>query len=112
MQKYDLYPINVVVLECFEITAMQSSQQFSKFQPSVFTAIGLGEEIYMMTLNLKYIPLRIVYTFWSGLGIVFITAISVFDHKQLIDVWAILGLVLVILGIIIIHLFLTTSTLA
>ena len=78
----------------------------------MFTAIGLAEEIYMMTLNLKYIPLRIVYAFWSGLGIVFITAISVFDHKQLIDVWAILGLVLVILGIIIIHLFLTTSTLA
>ena len=78
----------------------------------MFAAIGLGEEIYMMTLNLKYISLRIVYAFWSGLGIVSITAISVFDHKQLIDVWAILGLVLVILGIIIIHLFLTTSTLA
>ena len=78
----------------------------------MFAAIGLGEEIYMMTLNLKYISLRIVYAFWSGLGIVFITAISVFDHKQLIDVWAILGLVLVILGIIIIHFFLTTSTLA
>ena len=31
MQKYDFYPINAVVLECFEITAMQSSQQFSKF---------------------------------------------------------------------------------
>ncbi|MGY9010174.1 MAG: hypothetical protein ACKVI7_10910 [Rhodobacterales bacterium] len=43
---------------------------------------------------------------------VFITAISVFYYKQPIDLWAIFGLVLIILGIIIIHLFSTTATLS
>ena len=112
MQKYHLYLLIALVLECFGTTAMQSSQQFTKFWPSVFTAIGLGGAIYMMTLTLKYMPLGIVYAFWSGLGIVFITAISVFYYKQPIDLWAIFGLVLIILGIIIIHLFSTTATLS
>ena len=104
MQKYHLYLLIALVLECFGTTAMQSSQQFTKFWPSVFTAIGLGGAIYMMTLTLKYMPLGIVYAFWSGLGIVFITAISVFYYKQPIDLWAIFGLVLIIMKKII-HLF-------
>ena len=90
---------------------MQSSQQFTKLWPSVFTAIGLGGAIYMMTLTLKYMPLGIVYAFWSGLGIVFITAISVFYYKQPIDLWAIFGLVLIIMKKII-HLFSSTATLS
>ena len=90
---------------------MQSSQQFTKFWPSVFTAIGLGGAIYMMTLTLKYMPLGIDYAFWSGLGIVFITAISVFYYKQPIDLWAIFGLVLIIMKKII-HLFSSTATLS
>lgn len=64
---------------------MQSSQQSTKLWPSVFTAIELGGAIYMMTLTLKYMPLAIVYAFWSRLEIVFITAISVFYYKQHID---------------------------
>ena len=90
---------------------MQSSHQFTKLWPSVFTAIGLGGAIYMMTLTLKYMPLGIVYAFWSGLGIVFITAISVFYYKQPIDLWAIFGLVLIIMKKII-HLFSSTATLS
>jgi small multidrug resistance pump len=90
---------------------MQSSQQFTKLWSSVFTAIGLGGAIYMMTLTLKYMPLGIVYAFWSGLGIVFITAISVFYYKQPIDLWAIFGLVLIIMKKII-HLFSSTATLS
>jgi small multidrug resistance pump len=105
MQKYHLYLIIEVVLEYFGTTAMKSSQQFTKLWPSVFTVIGLGGVIYMMTLTLKYMPLGIVYGFWSGLGIIFITAISVFYYKQPIDLWAIFGLVLIIIGIIIIQLF-------
>ena len=77
----------------------------------MFTAIGLGGAIYMMTLTLKYMPLVIVYAFWSGLGIVFITAISVFYYKQPIDLWAIFGLVLIIMKKII-HLFSSTATLS
>lgn len=111
MQKYHVYLIIAVAFESFGMAAMQSSQQFTKFWPTVLTAVGLGIALYMMTLTLKYMPLGIVYALWSGFGIILITAISVFFYKQAIDLWAILGLGLIIVGITIIHLFSKTATL-
>lgn len=48
---------------------------------------------------------RIAYAVWSGLGIVFIAAIGFLVFGQKLDLPAVLGMVMILAGILVIHLF-------
>jgi len=56
-------------------------------------------------LALRMLELSIAYAIWSGVGIVFITMIGVIAFKQVPDLPAIIGIVLIVLGVIIINVF-------
>lgn len=110
MPKHYIFLLVAVMFETFGTANLQASQQFTKLWPSVFVAIGFAGAMYFLTLTLQYMPVGIVYALWSGLGIVFITAIGYFWFNQGIDIWAALGLVLIITGIAIINLMSKTAT--
>lgn len=94
-----------IVTETLGTTALQASQQFSRFWPSVAVVLFYGLSFYFMALALKVMPVGIVYAIWSGLGIVLIAGIGFVLFGQKLDLPAILGLGMIIAGIVIIHLF-------
>jgi small multidrug resistance pump len=51
-----------------------------------------------------------MYAVWSGLGIVLISGIAWVVYGQKLDLWAILGMSMILGGILIIHLFSSTAT--
>jgi small multidrug resistance pump len=104
-----IYLLTAVICETIATTAMQASQQFTKLVPSLIVVIGYAVSFYLMALTLKYMPVGIVYAIWSGLGILFIAAIGYMAFGQKLDLPAMLGLVLIITGILIIHLFSKTA---
>lgn len=110
MPKHYLYLLIAVAAETFGTANLQASQQFTKIVPSIFVAVGFGIAMYFLTLTLKYMPVGVVYALWSGLGIIFIAAIGHFFLKQAVDIWAILGMILIIAGIAVIQLLSTTAT--
>jgi len=65
---------------------------------------------YLLSLTLKYMPVGIMYAVWSGLGIVLIAGIAWVVYGQKLDLWAILGMGMILGGILIIHLFSSTAT--
>ncbi|NOD83373.1 MULTISPECIES: SMR family transporter [unclassified Ruegeria] len=104
-----LYLMLAVVAETIGTTALQASQQFTRFWPSVLVVVGYGVAFYLMALTLKYMPVGIVYAIWSGLGIFLIAVIGFIVFGQRLDWPAILGLTLILSGILIIHLFSKTA---
>ena len=98
-----------VLTETLGTTALQASQQFSRFWPSVAVVVCYAMSFYFMSIALKYMPVGIVYAIWSGLGIVLIAGIGYVLFGQKLDPAAILGLSLIILGILVIHLFSNTN---
>lgn len=110
MPVHYFYLIAAVAFETIGTSALQASQQFSRFWPSVLVVIGYAVSFYLMALTLKFMPVGIVYAIWSGLGIVFIAAIGFVVFGQRLDLPALLGLALIIGGILVIHLFSGTST--
>jgi small multidrug resistance pump len=109
-------PIHYLVLllavlsETIGTAALQASQQFTKFWPSVVVVIAYAISFYFLSIALRAIPLGIAYAFWSGLGIVFIAGIVYLLYGQKLDLPAILGLGMILSGILVIHLFSNTST--
>ena len=94
-----------IVTETLGTTALQASQQFSRFWPSVAVVLFYGASFYFMALTLKVMPVGIVYAIWSGLGIVLIAGIGFVLFGQKLDLPAVFGLGLIVAGIVVIHLF-------
>ncbi len=104
-----LYLMAAVLAETIGTTALQASQQFTRLVPSVIVVIAYAVSFFLMSLALKFMPVGIVYAIWSGLGIVLIAAIGFLVFGQRIDLPAIAGMAMIIGGILIIHLFSTSS---
>ena len=110
MPVHYLYLIAAVVMETIGTTALQASAQFSRFWPSVLVVVAYGVSFYLLALTLRYMPVGVVYAIWSGLGIVCIASIGFVGFCQKLDGPALLGLVMIIGGIIVIHLFSATTS--
>lgn len=105
-----IYLLIAVITETVGTAAMQASEQFTRFWPSVLLIIAYGISFYFLALTLKYMPVSIVYAIWSGLGIVFIAIIGWLAFKQSLDFAAILGMGLIVAGVIVINLFSNSAT--
>ncbi|NOD75379.1 MULTISPECIES: multidrug efflux SMR transporter [unclassified Ruegeria] len=104
-----LFLLLAVMAETIGTTALQASQQFTRFWPSVLVILGYGVAFYLLALTLKTMPVGIVYAIWSGLGIFLIAIIGFLVFGQKLDWPAVLGLSMILAGILIIHLFSKTA---
>lgn len=98
-----------IVAETIGTSALQASQQFTRFWPSVLVVVAYGASFYFMALALKVMPVGIVYAIWSGLGIVLIAIIGWVLFGQKLDTAGVIGLGLITAGIVVIQLFSNTS---
>ncbi len=104
-----LYLFIAVAAEVIGTTALQASQQFTKPLPTILVIVAYGIAFYFLGIALKYIPVGILYALWSGLGIILIALIGFAVFGQRLDLPALLGLGLIIVGIVVIQLFSKTA---
>ncbi|MDO6590720.1 QacE family quaternary ammonium compound efflux SMR transporter [Loktanella sp. D2R18] len=109
MPAHYIYLIIAVIAETIGTSALQASAQFTRLWPSVVVVIAYAVSFYLLALALKVIPVGILYAMWSGLGIVLIAGIGYAVFGQKLDLPAIIGLALILIGILVIHLFSNTS---
>lgn len=100
-----LYLIIAIVAELIATTFLKKSNGFSEITPSILTVIGYGIAFYFLSLTLRDIPVGVAYALWSGIGIVLITIIGIVVFKQIPDLAAILGIILIVAGVIVINVF-------
>ncbi|WP_298863353.1 SMR family transporter [uncultured Sulfitobacter sp.] len=98
-----------VVFETMGTTALKASEQFTRLGPSVMVVLAYGVSFYLLSITLKTIPVGVVYALWSGLGIISIATIGWFVFGQKLDLAAIVGMIMIVGGIAVIHLFSTTA---
>ena len=105
MPPHYLYLALAILAEVTATSALAASAQFTRLLPSLVVVVGYGVAFWLLSLTLKTMPVGIVYAIWSGMGVVFITAISWVWYKQALDLAAILGLALIVAGVLVINLF-------
>ena len=94
-----------IVAEVTATTALKASNEFTRLWPSLIVVAGYGVAFYFMTISLRVLPVGIMYAIWSGLGIVLVSIIGWFVYKQTLDVPAMIGMSLIILGVLVINVF-------
>jgi small multidrug resistance pump len=93
-----------IVAEVIATSALKASQGFSQLMPSILVVVGYGVAFFFLSLTLRTIPVGIAYAIWSGAGIVLVSLIGFALYGQKLDVWAIVGIGLIIAGVMVINL--------
>ena len=109
MPLHYIFLIFAIIAETIGTTALQASQQFTRFWPSVLVVIAYGLSFYLLAQTLRVMPVGVVNAMWSGLGIVMIAAIGYLVFGQRLDLPAVIGIGMILCGILVIHLFSKTS---
>ncbi|EIF0097687.1 QacE family quaternary ammonium compound efflux SMR transporter, partial [Salmonella enterica] len=98
-----------VIGEVVATTSLKLSEGFTKLVPSVVVVVGYAIAFYCLSITLKSIPLGIAYAVWSGLGIVTVSILGWLVFGQKLDIWALLGMFLIICGVLILNLLSKTA---
>ena len=100
-----LYLAIAIVAEVAATSALKASEEFTKPLPSAIVVLGYGSAFYLLTLVLRTVPVGITYALWSGLGIVLVTLVAAILYKQMPDLAALIGMLLIVVGVVVINLF-------
>ena len=102
---YYLMLLLAIVCETTGTTLLKFSEQFTRVVPSVASLICYVASLYFLSVCLKVIPIAVAYAIWSALGVAFITIIGIVAFKQVPDIGAYIGLLLIVSGVVVLNLF-------
>ncbi len=97
--------ILAIVFEVLGTTFLVKSEQFTRLVPTLLMAVLYIGSFYFLSQTIKTIPLGIAYAIWGGVGIILTAIIGFVLFKQSIDMPAIIGIMLIIIGVIVINVF-------
>ena len=94
-----------IITEVIATSALKATNGFTRFWPSLVVVVGYGLSFYFMSLALHTIPVGIAYAVWSGVGIILIALIARFAYDQRLDLPALVGMALIVVGVLVMNLF-------
>lgn len=94
-----------IIAEVMATTALKMSENFTKFFPSLLVVAGYAAAFYFLTKVLDQIPISLAYAIWSGAGIALVGIVGWIYLGQKLDLWALIGIGLIISGVLVINLF-------
>lgn len=97
---------------CAEVIAtvsMKAIKGFSTPLPLILVITGYATAFWMLTLVVRTIPVGVAYAVWAGMGIVMVSVAALFIYGQKLDIPAMLGMGLIVLGVVVIQLFSKTA---
>ena len=94
-----------IVCEVIATSALKASDEFTRPVPSIIVVIGYAVAFYLLSLTLRTMPVGIAYAIWSGVGIVLIALVGLIWFRQSLDLPAIIGLALIIVGVVVVNVF-------
>lgn len=98
-----------IVSEVVATTALKASAEFTKPIPSIIVVVGYAISFYLLTLVLRSLPVGITYAIWAGMGILLIAVIGAVYYREIPDLPAVVGMVLIIAGVVVLRGFSKTT---
>lgn len=100
-----LYLSIAIIAEVIGTSALKAAEGFTRPGPSLLVIVGYGVAFYFLSLVLKTIPVGIAYAIWAGVGVALITLVGVVFFSQQLDLAAVIGMALIVLGVVVIQVF-------
>jgi small multidrug resistance pump len=99
-----LYLVIAILGEVIATSALKAADGFTNLWPSVVVVIGYATALLFLSLTIRTMPVGIAYAIWAGAGTVFIVIAGYVLYRQVLDVPALIGIGLIVLGVMVINL--------
>ena len=96
--------IAAVVLGTASNAFAKSAQGFTLWVPSIITAITIVLCMYSLSQVMKVIPVGVTYASFAGLTIIATVTVGVFKFNQIPNLYTLIGLGLIIVGVLMVNL--------
>ena len=96
-----LYLACAILLEVVATSALKAAEGFTRPLPSLVVLVCYGGAFYLLSLALRGVPLGIADAIWSGVGLALVSVVGWVLYGQALDAYAIGGIVLVTLGVVV-----------
>ena len=102
---YSGYLLIGIIAEVIATSSLVYTKEFTRLWPSVAVLLLYLTSLFFLTLSFRLFPVGIAYAIWAGLGIVLVALFGFILQKQKLDFFAIIGISLIIVGVVVINLF-------
>jgi small multidrug resistance pump len=92
-----------IIAEVIATSLLKSTEGFTRLWPSVIVAVGYETAFILLSLSMKTIPIGIVYSIWSGVGVSLVTAVAWLFLGQTLDLAGLVGVALIVGGVLVIN---------
>jgi len=99
-----LFLVLAVVLGTASNTFAKSAEGFTLWIPSIMTAITIVLCMYSLSHVMKAIPVGVTYASFAGLTIIATATVGVIKFGQIPNLYTIIGLGLIIVGVLMVNL--------
>ena len=104
-----LFLVLAVVLGTASNSFAKSAEGFTLWIPSTITAITIVLCMYSLSHVMKVLPVGVTYASFAGLTIIATTAVGAFKFSQIPNLYAVVGLSLIVAGVLIVNLMGNTN---
>ena len=94
-----------IIAEVVATSALKAAENFTRPIPSLLVVAGYGVAFTCLSMTLKTLPLGVAYAIWSGVGTALVAVVGWLVYKQQLDLPAVVGISLIIIGTIVLNLF-------
>ena len=99
-----LFLVLAVVLGTTSNIFAKNAEGFTLWIPSIITAITIVLCMYSLSQVMKIVPVSVTYASFAGLTIIATTVVGIFKFNQLPNLYILIGLGLIIVGVLMVNL--------
>ena len=97
--------LGAIIAEVCGTMLIPSTNQFTKIPNTILLILLYVFSLWLLSFTLKSIPLGIVYSTWSALGVFSVAILSYFLFKQALSWQIILSLIFIVNGVILVNIY-------
>ncbi|MFJ2727446.1 DMT family transporter [Streptomyces collinus] len=99
-----LWLAGAISAEVAATTAMKYSEGFSRFGPSLVTAVGYFVSFTLLAHTLRTVSIGTAYAIWSGVGTAAIAVLGLLLFGEGLSAAKVAGIVLIVGGVVVLNL--------
>ena len=104
-----LFLVVAVLLGVTSNSFAKSAEGFTILFPSIITAITIVLCMYTLSIVMKNIPVGVTYASFAGLTIIATVVVGIYRFNQIPDLYTIVGLGFIIIGVLMVNLLGSSS---
>ena len=92
-----------VILGIISNGFLKSTNGFSNFAPTIFCILSIIACIFCLSKAMNIIPVGFTYATYGGLTITAVTLFGVFKYNQIPNIYGIVGIAFIIVGVVLLN---------